>query len=587
MQEYKKCTLTFGKKLFVSILGLFLVFVASFFLFLHFTEKDHKIELLANKLQNLNENINIRIQTMPDADLKHYLKLVCSSELRLTILNPDGDILYDNILNYTDSVINLSDRHEIQEALKDGRGTDVRRASQFLDVDYFFSATKYNDYIIRTAVPYSDKLVETLKAEYHYLWYAMLLAIILICIFYRVTNKLGISINQLRQFAIHIDKNEPYDDILKNISDDDELGEISQHIIRIYQRLHDTKEALYIEREKLIAHLRTSQEGLGVFEKDKTEILVNSLFNQYVNIISDKPLEKAEEVFDIPEFQPITNFIQKALKRARKSELRRKISVQKNGRIFLIRCIIFQDMSIEVSINDVTQEEQQSLVKRQLTQNIAHELKTPVSSIQAYLETIVSNPDIPPEKAKMFLDRCYEQSNRLARLLRDISVLTRMDEATDMIEMEKVDISVLVATIINEVALDLEKKQITIINHLSKKLVIRGNYSLLYSIFRNLMDNSIAYAGNNIQIIINNFREDENYYYFRFVDTGVGVDAEHLQRIFERFYRIDKGRSRKLGGTGLGLAIVKNAVLIHGGNISAKKSQSGGLEFIFTLSKDR
>ena len=92
------------------------------------------------------------------------------------------------------------------------------------------------------------------------------------------------------------------------------------------------------------------------------------------------------------------------------------------------------------------------------------------------------------------------------------------------------------------------------------------------------MDNAIAYAGTNIQININCFREDENYYYFSFADTGIGVSPEHLNRLFERFYRVDKGRSRKLGGTGLGLAIVKNAVIIHGGNISAKNNQGGERE---------
>ena len=101
------------------------------------------------------------------------------------------------------------------------------------------------------------------------------------------------------------------------------------------------------------------------------------------------------------------------------------------------------------------------------------------------------------------------------------------------------------------------------------------------------MDNAIAYAGSNIQININWFREDENFYYFSFADTGIGVSPEHLNRLFERFYRVDKGRSRKLGGTGLGLAIVKNAVIIHGGNISAKNNQGGGLEFVFTLAKEK
>lgn len=214
-------------------------------------------------------------------------------------------------------------------------------------------------------------------------------------------------------------------------------------------------------------------------------------------------------------------------------------------------------------------------------------MKTPVSSIQGYLETIVSNENIPREKINVFLERCYAQSNRLSRLLRDISVLTRMDEAANMIDMERVDISVLVGNIINEVSLELDEKHITVVNSLKKSIQIKGNYSLLYSIFRNLMDNAIAYAGSNIQININCFREDENFYYFSFADTGIGVSPEHLNRLFERFYRVDKGRSRKVGGTGLGLAIVKNAVIIHGGSISAKNNQGGGLEFVFTLAKEK
>ena len=363
----------------------------------------------------------------------------------------------------------------------------------------------------------------------------------------------------------------------------------SQHIIQIYKRLHETKEALYIEREKLITHLQISHEGLGIFTKDKKEILVNNLFTQYSNLISDSNLETTEEVFAISELKEIIHFINKNQQQRSlsKDEKRMSITINKNGRTFIVECIIFQDASFEISINDVTQEEEQVRLKRQLTQNIAHELKTPVSSIQGYLETIVNNDNISREKMNTFLERCYAQSNRLSRLLRDISVLTRMDEAANMIDMERVDISVLVGNIINEVALELEEKHITIVDSLKKGIQIKGNYSLLYSIFRNLMDNAIAYAGTNIQININCFREDENFYYFSFSDTGVGVPAEHLNRLFERFYRVDKGRSRKLGGTGLGLAIVKNAVIIHGGNISAKSSQSGGLEFVFTLGKEK
>lgn len=120
---------------------------------------------------------------------------------------------------------------------------------------------------------------------------------------------------------------------------------------------------------------------------------------------------------------------------------------------------------------------------------------------------------------------------------------------------------------------------------IKKELIINGSYSLLYSIFRNLIDNSISYAGQNTDIYIDNYTEDENYYYFSYYDTGTGVDEKHLNRLFERFYRVSEGRTRDTGGSGLGLSIVKNAILFHKGDIQVKNHTGGGLEFLFTLKK--
>ena len=302
---------------------------------------------------------------------------------------------------------------------------------------------------------------------------------------------------------------------------------------------------------------------------------------------SDKNLSKMEDIFSIPELAPITQFIAFNQDKRHTSEVKSKqFELEKGGRIFDVECIMFQDKSFEISINDITQETEQARLKKQLTQNIAHELKTPVSSIQGYLETIVNNPGISKEKRDEFLSRIYAQSNRLTHLLRDISTLTRMEEAPNMTDKEPVDISLMLKGMLNEVALQLEEKQITVDNQIPNGLTVQGNPSMLYSIFRNLTDNTIAYAGTNIQITIKCFRQGEKYHYFSFADTGCGVSSEHLGRLFERFYRVDKGRSRKLGGTGLGLAIVKNAVLLHGGSIFAKNNPDGGLEFIFTLVKE-
>ena len=587
----QKHFLSFSRKLFLSVISLFLVFAACFMAYQYQREKEYKVELLNIQLQDCNNLLYEKLYDHPQdmtEVISDYLQHNVLKDLRITVVNLDGKVLFDSQEQNVEQLGNHLDREEVQKALYNGVGFDVRRTSETTGVPYFYSATLYKDYIIRSALPYSVSLINNLKADPHYIWFTVIVTLLLMIIFYKFTNKLGTSISQLREFAMRADRNEPIEMAMQSAFPHNELGEISQHIIQIYKRLHETKEALYIEREKLITHLQISHEGLGVFNKDKKEILVNNLFTQYSNLISDSNLETAEEVFNISEFKEITDFINKAPKRpVGKEETRMSITINKNGKTFIVECIIFQDMSFEISINDVTQEEEQIRLKRQLTQNIAHELKTPVSSIQGYLETIVNNENLPKEKMNVFLERCYAQSNRLSRLLRDISVLTRMDEAANMIDMEKMDISVLVTNIVNEVSLELEEKHITVVNSLKKEIQIRGNYSLLYSIFRNLMDNAIAYAGNNIQIHINCFREDEKFYYFSFADTGVGVSPEHLNRLFERFYRVDKGRSRKLGGTGLGLAIVKNAVILHGGNISAKNSQGGGLEFVFTLAKER
>lgn len=581
--------LSFSRRLFLSVISLFLVFAGCFLAYQYQREKEYKVDLLDIQLQDYNERLHQELARIPDSlwntTLERYLQKYIKQDLRITVVNVQGDVLYDSYENQ--KLGNHINRPEVQKALAEGKGYDVRRTSETTGVPYFYSATLYEGYIIRSALPYDLNLVRHLAADQHYIWFTLIVSLLLIFIFYKFTSKLGTAINQLREFAKRADKNEPVETDMQSAFPHNELGEISQHIIQIYKRLRETKEALYIEREKLITHLQTSHEGLGVFNKDKKEILVNNLFTQYSNLISDSNLQTTEEIFSISEFQKITDFINKAPKRPGKEEKRMSISINKNGRMFIVECIIFQDLSFEISINDITQEEEQIRLKRQLTQNIAHELKTPVSSIQGYLETIVNNENISREKMQTFIERCYAQSNRLSRLLRDISVLTRMDEAANMIDMEKVDISLLVGNIVNEVSLELEEKHITVVNSLKPKIQLRGNYSLLYSIFRNLMDNVIAYAGTDIRINISCFREDENFYYFSFADTGVGVSPEHLNRLFERFYRVDKGRSRKLGGTGLGLAIVKNSVIIHGGTISAKNNQGGGLEFVFTLAKEK
>ncbi len=230
------------------------------------------------------------------------------------------------------------------------------------------------------------------------------------------------------------------------------------------------------------------------------------------------------------------------------------------------------------------QAEKETRMRRELTQNIAHELKTPVASILGYTDTIIDSPDIAEEVKNQFIARTNAQARRLSTLLQDISTLNRMDYAKDMITMERVNISVLFADIVQETAIAMDAHQMKLQNYLPQDIIVHGNYSLLYSIFRNLMDNAINYAGQGTEIEVS-AEQLSGFWHFTFKDNGTGIPAQHQPRIFERFYRIDKGRSREMGGTGLGLAIVKNAVLMHGGTISVSTPDTGGLAFDFTVRK--
>ena len=230
------------------------------------------------------------------------------------------------------------------------------------------------------------------------------------------------------------------------------------------------------------------------------------------------------------------------------------------------------------------QAEKEGRMRRELTQNIAHELKTPVASILGYTETILNTPGIDEGTRHQFIVRTHLQAQRLTALLQDISILNRMDYAANVLTMERVDVSQLFADIVQETALAFENRKMTLSNSLSQGIIVRGNPSLLYSVFRNLVDNALNYAGQGTVVKVYAVKETD-YWHFVFTDNGVGIPPEHLPRIFERFYRIDKGRSRSLGGTGLGLAIVKNAVMLHGGTIIAKPTEGGGLTFEFSIKK--
>jgi len=571
-----------NKRIFLYFFSIFFLMMAIICFFQYQREKEFRTEQLDQQLTTYNFSIDRFISEQhPDWDkLKDYVSLFPDSALRVTVIDTTGLVTFDSSVKKNTVLENHLNRPEIEMANYSVNGKAIRH-SVSTGKDYYYLAHRFPKNYVRSALPYNVSLVSMLRANTFFLYFMAFVMILAVLALYFISRNFTRSIDRLRIFTQKAEKEEMPDTEIE--FPNDELGEISKNIVQLYKLLLVTKDEVNREREKLIKHLQISQEGLAIFSSDKKEILANTHFIQYTNILSDQQCESSDEIFRLPEFTDINQFIDQSLLN---NELKRKrLIVEKGGHIFSVQCIIFQDNTFEISINDISVQEHENELKRHLTQNISHELKTPVSSILGYMESILENPDMDPQRQRFFIERSFQQALRLSALLQDITTLNKMDEAKRLFEKEPCNISEVIQDVLNDVHLEIEQKECTVLENFSKDIQIQGNRSLIYSIFRNLLDNTLTYAGEKLIVDINCYREDEQFFYFSFSDNGVGVEENHLNRLFERFYRVDKGRSRKMGGTGLGLAIVKNAVLYHRGKISAKLVPTGGLSFIFSLRK--
>lgn len=582
---------TFQQRLILSFFIIFILFTTGIVLFEQQHAKHYKTEALQEKLDSYANIISRYLQTDSSHTIPNRLLLLMPDNLRITLINRTGKVIFDNVFPNSMLMDNHADRPEIIEAIQNGSGTFIRTSSTNQQPYLYYVRDYGREDIIRVALPYNIQVQSFLKPSNVFLYFVLVCFFAGLCFIYYIGSRFGHSIRRLRDFSIMLSKN--IEDIKIPNFPKNELGEIGTRLMLNFTRLIDSKKQTKKEREKLLLHIQTSAEGICFFYPDRTVAFYNGLFLQYFNTISATPLAVGQTILDNDNFAQAETFLNTP-----EHGNYFETNINRQGKEFLLRINTFDDNSFEFILIDVTEQAKTKHLKSEMTGNIAHELRTPVTSIRGFLEIVLHN-DVSEEKKRDYLERAYRQTQTLSNLISEMSLLARIDELTtgdsqtalcfahsqkqDPLSYANVNISEVIKQICSDMSAALDEKQIKINCDILETITVKGNRNLIYSIFRNLTDNAIQHAGEAVKINIRIIDKTDRMIYFSFSDNGTGIEEHHLNRIFERFYRTNSGRTRNDGGSGLGLSIVKNAVIFHGGTIIARNKNEGGLEFLFSL----
>ncbi len=579
--------MTYKSKLLVNFMALFAVFTLLLVMFQYNREKQYKRELLETRLRSYANVVAGAVNmahAVNDSTSFDALDRMLPSDLRLTVIGHRGNVIYESRSHGILEMGNHLDRPEVAmaEESREGEGVNIRCSATF-HKDYFYFAKDYHGFIVRVALPFNAEVQNFMKADNVFLWFVLMLFPIALVLLIYISDRFGKAVSGLRNFMNSADRG--LVDYERITFPQSELGKLGEKIMQKYKQLEDSSRQIALERERLLRHFHYFEEGIGIFDAKRRNLYTNPRFTQYINVILEHPTGNVDTLWKAQAFAPVAEFLDLHSKQdtAQNDTPVFRYTLKAGGSTFGVQVLVYSDGSFELSLADVTKAEKNRVLKQQMSNNITHELRTPVSSIRGYLETIIECPTLSDERKRYFVEKAFAQVVRLTDLIRDVALITKTEEAADLMPREEVDISRVIADVREDLHAGLESQHMTLHVNLPEGLTLNGNYPLIYSIFRNLVENSIRYAGEGTEVNISCYNMTQEFCYFSVYDTGQGVAEEHLPRLFERFYRVTEGRTRANGGTGLGLSIVRNAVLFHHGDISVRNRKGAGLEFIFTL----
>lgn len=510
-----------------------------------------------------------------------------SSNTRITVIDPSGKVLGDTEKD-PGEMENHSDRPEIVKAMTGETGAFTRYSDTLKESLMYFAVLLTENGkpvgILRTAVSLSaiERQLEKIRKRTSLGVFVVALLATLASLFF--SQRVSRPLEQIREGAEHFAKGDLAYRLPVFVSSETRL--LAKTMNDMAVNLDDRMQTIIRQRNELEAVLSSMFEGVMAINLEETIISVNKVA---ARIFHQEPSEllnrSVQEAVRNPDFQ---RFIRLALldENPREADLSFYIKDETllNSRSAPLKNAAGERMGILIILNDVTRLRRLENMRRDFAANVSHEIKTPLTAIKGYTETLKTGALGNPEEAARFVGIIENHTNRLIAIIEDLMKLSIIEQSTEnkIIKLTECRVLPILSAAIKICRPKAEEKEIRIFCSCDSALSAKVNAALMEQAFVNLLDNAVKYSEPGKSIEIEATRTDTEVI-IAFQDHGAGIGKEHITRLFERFYRVDASRSRKMGGTGLGLAIVKHIVIANAGNISVKSTPESGSSFVIRL----
>lgn len=491
-------------------------------------------------------------------DGESYLESINDPDYRITWLDSAGNVLYDTQVNSA-TMENHSSREEFKKAMNEGEGSSIRYSSTMLQQNIYYAVKLSDNTVLRVAETYDSVLFLTLRLLTPILWIYILAIAISGFLANYLAKRISKPINEIDlDHPLSKPSYEEIQPLLKRVDSQ------NKQIKKQMDDLHQKKKEFNSVTDNI-------SEGLILLNKENEVVSINNAARQLFQTEDQNVILSTEEIKDL-------------IEKAKQGKEAETILRKDEAIIHVIANPIYSHSvftGISILAFDVTNTYEAERTRKEFTANVSHELKTPLQTIMGSAE-LLQNHLVKQDDIPSFYEKIHQESSRMLTLIDDIIRLSQLDESSQ-VEENTLRINDSAKEAINSLKESAKKKNIQIQTNLNEAF-IKANSRLIYEIIYNLIDNAIRYSNNDSSIEVSTYT-DIHHAYLKVKDNGIGIPLEDQNRIFERFYRVDKSHSRATGGTGLGLSIVKHAVKLSHGTIALESELNKGSTFTVTFPK--